>query len=99
MEVAGCDIGDIHTDCGLMIYDRERQDKHSGGSGCGCSASVLAASLLSDIRTGALSDILFVGTGALMNTMSLYQGSDIPAIAHLVHIKGSRAEEGERDDD
>lgn len=82
------DISDIYTDCGLLIYDRKRQDKHSGGSGCGCSAVVLASHFLREIRKGALSDILFVGTGALMNTMSLLQGMDIPAIAHLVHIRG-----------
>lgn len=96
MEAADCSIGDIHTDCGLMIYDRKKQDKHAGGSGCGCSASVLSASILPDVRTGKLSDVLFLGTGALMNTMSLYQGSDIPAIAHLVHIKGTEPEVSDR---
>ena len=31
----------FHQDCGLLLYDRQRQDVHAGGSGCGCSASVL----------------------------------------------------------
>ena len=35
------DITDKHRDCGSMIFDIEKQDVHSGGSGCGCSASVL----------------------------------------------------------
>ena len=35
-----------YADCGLMIYDREAQDVHAGGSGCGCSASVLNGHLL-----------------------------------------------------
>ncbi len=95
MKARGHDISALQTDCGLMIYDRDGQDKHSGGSGCGCSATVLAASLLRNIRQGELSDILFVGTGALMNTMSLQQGADIPAIAHLVHIRASEIEKGE----
>ena len=30
-----------HFDCGKLIFDRERQDVHAGGSGCGCCASVL----------------------------------------------------------
>jgi len=93
MKSRGHSISSAHTDCGLMIYDRIGQDKHAGGSGCGCSASVLAASLLKNIRHGELSDILFVGTGALMNTMSLYQGQSIPSIAHLVHIRGAGAKE------
>ena len=30
-------------DCGVMIFDAQRQDVHCGGSGCGCSASALSA--------------------------------------------------------
>ena len=44
----------IHQDCGLLIYDNETQDTHSGGSGCGCAASVLAACILPRILTGQL---------------------------------------------
>jgi len=76
------------TDCGKRIYDMETSDIHAGGSGCGCSAVVLAAELLGGIADGTLRDILFVGTGALMNSMSLYQGQTIPGIAHAVHIRG-----------
>ncbi|MBR6676014.1 MAG: stage V sporulation protein AD [Clostridia bacterium] len=94
MRAQGKDVSGILTDCGLMIYDRERQDKHSGGSGCGCSAAVLASFFLDKIRGGELSDLLFVGTGALMNTMSLYQGQSIPAVAHLVHARGRKRAEG-----
>ena len=36
----GYDIESIYQDCGLLIFDGETQDTHSGGSGCGCSASV-----------------------------------------------------------
>ncbi len=80
------DIRKNHVDCGLMIYDRFSQDKHAGGSGCGCSASVLAGNILKNMQSGAIKDILFIGTGALMNPMTLYQGQSIPSIAHLVHI-------------
>jgi Stage V sporulation protein AD (SpoVAD). len=27
------------TDCGIEIFDRDKQDTHSGGSGCGCAAA------------------------------------------------------------
>ncbi len=86
-------IDAIHADCGLMIYERERQDKHAGGSGCGCSAAVLASEILSRVRRGALSSVLFLGTGALMNTMSLQQGGTIMGIGHLVRIEGAEADE------
>lgn len=86
LRTEGYDISRVHHDCGLMIYDRERQDVHAGGSGCGCSATVLAGHILRELREGRLRDVLFVATGAMMNTASIQQGLTIPGIAHLVHI-------------
>lgn len=83
----GYDIAECYNDCGLMIYDIPIQDKHSGGSGCGCSAAVLASFVLRRMLSGAYRDVLFIGTGAMMSPMSLQQGKNIPAIAHLVHLK------------
>ncbi len=85
-EDAGYDICSRHGDCGLDVYDIERQDMHSGGSGCGCSAVVMCAKYLKMIARGQINDMLFIGTGALMNAMSVGQGNTIPAIAHLVRI-------------
>lgn len=82
----GVDISSRHTDCGLEIYDIEKQDMHSGGSGCGCSAVVMASYFLERIKKREIKDMLFIGTGALMNAMSLQQGNSIPGIGHLVHI-------------
>lgn len=90
MEKEGYSIRDNYTDCGLFIYDHEKQDMHAGGSGCGCSAVVLASHFLNEIKSGRMSDILFIGTGALMSPASLQQGESIPAIAHLVHITKER---------
>lgn len=75
-----------HNDCGLMIYDLEKQGVNSGGSGCGCSASVLCSYVLNKMKTRALNNILFIATGALMSPTSTQQGKSIPGIAHLVHI-------------
>ncbi len=82
----GIDIRKNHTDCGLMIFDRQTQDVHAGGSGCGCSAIVMASSIVPNIERGVLENVLFVGTGALMSPVSLAQGGSIPAISHLVHL-------------
>ena len=86
----GYDISKRHNDCGMMIYDREAQDMHSGGSGCGCSAVVLASYILPKIERGELNDILFVGTGAMMSPSSVQQGGSIPSVAHLVRITSNR---------
>ena len=80
-------IGENYDDCGLIVYNRRLQDMHSGGSGCGCSALVLAAKILPDIINGEISDVLFMATGALMSTTSVQQGLSIPAIAHIIHLK------------
>lgn len=81
------DITDRHKDCGLMIYNREEQDVHSGGSGCGCSGSVLCSYFLKNMHKRKYSNILFVATGALMSPTIVEQGESIPGIAHLVHFK------------
>ena len=83
----GIDLTSVHKDCGLMIFDRESQDVHAGGSGCGCSASVLCSHILNSMRAGKLNKILFVATGALMSATSSLQGESIPGIAHAVLIR------------
>ncbi len=85
-------IAERHNDCGKMIFDMESQDVHSGGSGCGCSASVLCSKILRGISAGNLKNVLFMATGALMSTVSVQQGESIPGIAHLVHLS-NRAED------
>lgn len=84
---SGLDIRRQYFDCGILIYDRERQDKHSGGSGCGCSAVVMAAHFLGRVSSGNIKRMLFVGTGAMMSPSSIQQGLAIPAVAHLLRIE------------
>jgi len=80
-------IQSVHNDCGLMIYDLKKQDVNSGGSGCGCSASVLCSYILKRIKNGELNKVLFVATGALMSPTSTKQGQPIPGIAHAVLLE------------
>ena len=86
----GIDIAPVHNDCGLLVFDRKKQDVHAGGSGCGCSASVLCSYILNRIRNGMLKNVLFVATGALMSPTSSLQGESIPGIAHAVLISGQQ---------
>ena len=81
------DIRNRHNDCGLMIFDRNKQDVHAGGSGCGCAASVFCSKILSDLSNGIYNNILFMATGALMSPTTCGQGATIPSIAHLVNVK------------
>ncbi|MBQ9947099.1 MAG: stage V sporulation protein AD [Oscillospiraceae bacterium] len=82
----GIDIRSRHKDCGLMLFDRSTQDVHAGGSGCGCSASMMCGHFMKRIESGELRRVLFCATGALMSTTMIQQGGTIPGIAHAVEL-------------
>lgn len=86
----GYPVGNNYTDCGLLLFDRRRQDVHAGGSGCGCSAAVLCAHLLPALERGELKNVLFCPTGALMSPTSSQQGGSIPGVCHVVHLAAER---------
>ncbi|MBR6645533.1 MAG: stage V sporulation protein AD [Clostridia bacterium] len=90
MKEKNYDISAVYNDCGLMIYDREHQDVHAGGSGCGCGAAVLCSYIADKFRNGEFNNVLFIGTGALMSPLTVFQGETIPAIAHLVHFSSKK---------
>lgn len=77
----------VYDDCGLMLYDRQKQMVQSGGSGCACSAVVTYGHLLKKMQKGELKKILVVATGALLSPLSYQQGESIPCIAHAVSIE------------
>ncbi len=83
------------TDCGSMIYSKDVQDTHAGGSGCGCSAVVLASWILPRIERGELKHVLLVGSGAMMSPGSIQQGEAIPAVGHLIALEHGSGNGGE----
>ncbi len=85
---AGISVAGKLVDCGTMVFDREKQDVHSGGSGCGCSAITLCSYLLGKLSENKLKRILFCGTGALLSPTSSQQGLSIPGVCHAVCIEG-----------
>lgn len=86
LEGRGIKLGGNFDDCGKLIYDRKRQDTHSGGSGCGCSASVVAGYVAERFRRKEIKEVLLIGTGALMSPTSVLQGLNITGIGHLVRF-------------
>ena len=86
----GYTLDDRYVDCGLLLFDRQTQDVHAGGSGCGCSASVLCAYFLPRLERGELKNLLFVPTGALMSPTSSQQGESIPGIAHALLLSAEK---------
>ena len=85
-EKDGVDLRPHYTDCGIMLYDQEKQQVDAGASGCGCSAAVMAAHFLPAMARGEYKSILFLATGALMSPTACQQGESIPSVAHLLHL-------------
>ncbi len=86
MENEGIILGQNYSDCGCMMYDKTER-VFMGGSGAGCSASVLNSYIINKIKEGKFKRVLLVSTGALMSTTSSQQGETIPGIAHAVELE------------
>lgn len=86
-QAKGYNIKNNYNDCGVMIFDKENQDTHSGGSGCACCASVFSGYLFNQLKQKKLKKILLIATGALTNATSSQQGESIPGIAHAISIE------------
>ena len=89
-ESEGIKLREKLKDCGVMIFNAEEQRVGAGGSGCGCSAAVLAGHIIGRMKSGRWNRVLFCGTGALLSQISSQQGSSIPSICHAVCISNER---------
>lgn len=87
MKNQGIDISRIYTDCGVEIFDKDMQDTHCGGSGCGCSATVFAGYIYKKLMKKEFNKAMLVSTGALLSPTSTLQKQSIPCVAHAVIIE------------
>ena len=83
----GYNIKNNYNDCGVLMFDKESQDTHSGGSGCACAATIFSGYLFNQMQHKKLKKILLIPTGALTNSTTAQQGESIPGIAHAVSIE------------
>lgn len=86
-QTKGYNIKNNYNDCGVIIFDKENQDTHSGGSGCACCGTVFSGYLFNQLKQKKLNKILLIATGALTNATSAQQGESIPGIAHAIAIE------------
>lgn len=82
----GCDISSKHVDCGEMVY-KVIESEFQGGSGAGCSATILNSYVFTNMNAGLYKRVLFAATGALLSTVSSQQGESIPCISHAVQLE------------
>ena len=83
----GYNIKSNYNDCGVLIFDKNVQDTHSGGSGCACCATVFSGYLFKQLKERKMKKILLIATGALTNSTTSQQGESIPGIAHAISIE------------
>ena len=81
----GFDISENHVDCGEIVY-KVIEKEFQGGSGAGCSATVLNSYILTKMNAGRYKRVLFAATGALLSTVSSGQGESISCISHAVEL-------------
>ena len=86
-ELKGYNIKSNYNDCGVLIFDKDSQDTHSGGSGCACIATVFSGYIYKQMLDKKLKRVLLIATGALTNATTVQQGESIPGIAHAVSIE------------
>ncbi|MBR2704614.1 MAG: stage V sporulation protein AD [Clostridia bacterium] len=85
----GFDIKDKYYDCGVLMFDKNTQDTHSGGSGCACFGTIFSGYFYNELKKHNLNKILCIATGALMNATSSQQGESIPGIAHAIAVENA----------
>ena len=86
-ETKGFNIKNNYNDCGVLIFNQNEQDVHSGGSGCGCCATVFSGYVYNMLKQKKYKKVLLIATGALTNSTTAQQGESIPGIAHAVSIE------------
>ena len=87
MSSRGYDMKNYYNDCGCLIFDKEKQDVHSGGSGCGCCATTFCGYVYNQLKAKKFKKVLLCATGALMSPTTAQQNESILGIAHAVSIE------------
>ena len=83
----GYDISKNYNDCGLILYDRNKQPVFAGASGPSSSALTLSAFILKEMEKGKYTRLLIVPTGAIFSPTRVFQKDSIPSIAHAISLE------------
>ncbi len=81
------DISKNYNDCGLILYDRDKQPVYAGASGPVTSALVLTSYILKEMKRGRYEKVLIIPTGAIFSPSRVFQGDSIPSIAHAISLE------------
>ena len=81
-------LKDNYNDCGIMLYDLEKQKEvNAGGSGSVCCPLVVYSLIKDKLLNKELKKVLIVATGALFSPTFFLQKETLPAVAHAVSLE------------
>lgn len=89
LRLKGIDLSKNYDDCGLILYDRNKQEVFAGASGPATSALVLSSYILKEMERGKYRRVLVVPTGAIFSPTRTFQKDSIPSVAHAISFEVS----------
>lgn len=79
------DISKNYDDCGVLLYDLDKQKEiNAGGSGPVCMPLVAYSKIYKDLKNEKYKKVLLIATGAIFSPTTLMQKLTIPSIAHAI---------------
>ena len=82
------DLSNNYNDCGVMLYDMEKEREiTAGGSGPVCSCLVNYSYIYDLMKKKEIKKVLLVTTGALYSPTFAFQKETLPGIAHAVCLE------------
>jgi len=87
LKTKNIDISKNYNDCGLILYDRNKQPVFAGASGPASSALVMSSYIIKEMEKGKYKTVLLIPTGAIFSPTRVFQKDSIPSIAHAISFE------------
>lgn len=87
LKTKNIDISKNYNDCGLILYDINKQNVYAGASGPASSALVFSSYIYKEMLKGKYKRVLLVPTGAIFSPTRVFQNDSIPSIAHAISFE------------
>ena len=87
MKELGYDLSKKYNDCGLIIYDVNKQPVYAGASGPSSSAITISSYILKEMKKGKYKKVLIIPTGAIFSPTRVFNKDSIPSIAHAIGLE------------
>ena len=81
------DISKNYNDCGVMLYNLEKQNVNAGGSGPACLPLVAYSYVIDKLKKKEFKRVLLCATGSLHSPTMINQKFSIPTIAHAISLE------------